>query len=577
MAVLRALKGLNPGQIFPLEGDRIVLGRHPDCDIVLEIGAVSRQHARILCSEGAYYVEDLHSRNGTFVNGSLIQDRQRLRENDQVKICDLVFVFHHGAPTSDPTVTDFGTMQETSALLVDDEHPGSGSQIMSQVDVSSTELRIAANAEAKLKALLEIARNLGNVLGLNEVLQKLLESLFKIFLQADRGFVVLKDPQTGKLIPRAVKHRRGEEGETVRISRTICSNVMASKKAILSADAASDSRFDMAESIVDFQIRSMMCAPLVGVGGDVVGVIQVDTVDARKRFQQEDLEVLASVACQAAVAVENARLHESALRDQALRRELALAHEVQQGFLPGTSPNLDGYEFFDFYEAANHVGGDYYDYIRLPDRQLALVVADVAGKGIAAALLMAKLSAETRYCLVSEPTPAEAINCLNTILIHSGFEDRFVTLVLTVLDPVEHEVTIVNAGHMAPLLRASDASVRSVAEDVTNLPLGIDSGVDYSQAVLRLEPGDWLTLYTDGVTDAMNVAGELYGPDRLRRLLEDPSETVSEMGRRLLDDVRRFVGPRAQSDDMCFTCFGRLPGKPTAKAAREPAMQRAER
>ena len=322
---------------------------------------------------------------------------------------------------------------------------------------------------------------------------------------------------------------------------------------------------------------SMMCAPLVGVGGDVLGVIQIDTVDARKRFQPEDLEVLASVACQAAVAVENARLHEAALRDQALRRELTLAHEVQQGFLPGASPRVDGYEFFDFYEAANHVGGDYYDYIRLPDRQVALVVADVAGKGISAALLMAKLSAEARYCLVSEPTPAEAINCLNTIFTGGGFEDRFVTLVLAVLDPVEHEVTIVNAGHMTPLLRAPDGSVKSIAEEVTNLPLGIDSGVDYSQAVFRLEPGDWLTLYTDGVTDAMNPAGEMYGPERLRKLLTDESESVSAMGRRILDDVRRFVGPRAQHDDMCLTCFGRLPGAVTPQGAREPAVGRVQR
>ena len=159
---------------------------------------------------------------------------------------------------------------------------------------------------------------------------------------------------------------------------------MASKEAILSADAATDARFDMAESIVDFHIRSMMCAPLVDRDGQSLGVIQIDTLDPRNRFQQDDLDVLVSVACQAAFAVENAQLHEAAMRDQALRRELAMAHEVQRGFLPSAAPRIPEYEFFEFYEPANQLGGDYYDYIELPGGRLAVVVADVSGKGISA-------------------------------------------------------------------------------------------------------------------------------------------------------------------------------------------------
>jgi phosphoserine phosphatase RsbU/P len=561
MAVLRALQGLNPGQLFPLEGASVILGRHPACDIVLESGSVSRQHARILNIEGNFYIEDLHSRNGTLWNGRPIAQRQLLRENDEVGICDLSFVFHLGPPELNITPPPARRSDAvTEALLVDDEEASDSSTIMSKMNVPtrSSGLRLEVNTEAKLKALLEISQHLGLALGLAEVLPKLLDSLFAIFPQADRGFVVLRDPASGRLVPKAIKHRRGEETQTVRISRTIVSNVMNSKEAILSADAAADARFDMAESIVDFHIRSMMCAPLINREGSSLGVIQVDTLDPRNRFRQDDLDVLVSVACQAAFAVENAQLHEAALHDQALRRELAVAHEVQRGFLPSAAPRIPEYDFFEFYEPANQLGGDYYDYIELPGGRLAVVVADVSGKGISASLLMAKLSAETRYCLASEPSPAEAIGRLNRAFCDSGWEDRFVTMVLAVLDPRRHEVTVVNAGHLPPLLRRGPAAVEAVGQVETRLPLGVERDEDYVASTFALAPGHSLVLYTDGITEAMNGRDELYGQQRLLTLLESDAEGVGRLGRRILDDVKRFVGGRPQSDDMCLTCFGRV-------------------
>ncbi len=182
-------------------------------------------------------------------------------------------------------------------------------------------------------------------------------------------------------------------------------------------------------------------------------MIQLDALDQRNRFRQDDLDMLVSVACQAAFAVENAQLHEAAMRDQAMKRELAVAHEVQRGFLPSAAPRIPEYDFFEFYEPASQLGGDYYDYVELPGGRLAVVVADVSGKGISASLLMAKLSAETRYCLASEPEPAQAIGRLNRVFCDSVWDDRFVTMVLAVLDPRRHEVTIVNAGHLPPLWR----------------------------------------------------------------------------------------------------------------------------
>jgi phosphoserine phosphatase RsbU/P len=560
MAMLLALQGPIPGQSLSLEGPAAVFGRHPGCDIVLESGSVSRQHARITNFEGNYYIEDLHSRNGTFVNGRLLTGRQLLKENDEIGICELSFTFHLAEPDANETPsTSSKTAAGQGATIVDDEATSSGSTIMSQLDVSSgyAGMRLQVNTEAKLKALLEISRNLGRAIGLVDVLPKILDSLFKIFIQADRGFIVLFEPQSGRLVPKAIKYRRSEDTQSVKISRTIINSVLNSKQAVLSADAASDERFDMSESIVDFRIRSMMCAPLITGEGSALGVIQIDTLDSRNRFNREDLDVLASVACQAAFAVENAQLHETALREQAIKRELAVAHEVQRGFLPAESPNLAGYDFFEFYESAHALGGDYYDYVPLSGGRLAVVLGDVSGKGISASLLMAKLSAEARYCLASEPTPAEAIAKLNRVFCGSSWEDRFVTLVLAVLDPAAHQATIVNAGHLLPILHRGKDSIQAVGEDFSHLPLGVDIQTVYEPCSIPLQPGDSLILYTDGITEAMNPGDELYTHGRLMTQLATDAGSVALLGRRILDDVRTFVGSRQQSDDMCLVCVGR--------------------
>ena len=560
MAVLQVLQGLNPGTIFPLEGASIVLGRHPACEIVLESASVSRQHARILNVGSDFYIEDLHSRNGTSVNGELIAQRQLLADNDQLGICDLAFVFHLALPKSSDSLPSTCHSPLDEAVMVEDGDGIKGtSTIMSKLTVTSSSLglRLEVNSEAKLKALIEISQSLGRALGLSEVLPKLLDSLFTIFVQADRGFIVLRDPKTSRLVPKAIKHRREDDVQTLRISSTIVSSVMMTKEAILSADAASDSRFGTSESIVDFHIRSMICAPLLASNGEALGIIQLDALDQRNRFRQEDLDMLVSVACQAAFAVENAQLHESAMRDEAMKRELAVAHEVQRGFLPSAAPRIPEYDFFEFYESAHQLGGDYYDYVDLPGGRLAVVVADVSGKGISASLLMAKLSAETRYCLASEPDPSQAMGRLNRAFCDSAWEDRFVTMVMAVLDPRRHQVTIVNAGHLPPLWRRGPKLVQPVAEAESGLPLGVDRDVDYLLRVLPLAPGDSLILYTDGITEAMNTAGELYGSRRLLALLDSDVDGVSQLGRHILDDVKNFVGARSQSDDMCLTCFGR--------------------
>ncbi|PHS11064.1 MAG: protein serine phosphatase [Blastopirellula sp.] len=555
---LIAINGPDSGKKIYLAGEKFVLGRHPECDILVEVGAVSRHHAQITKDSQEYYIEDLGSRNGTYVNEKQIADKYHLQDSDTIRICDVDFSFHVDQPFAAPSGLPQGNLDESSAFgtIVFDEDEGE-STIMSKLEVSSEpgSIHLTASAEVKLLALLEITRQLSGALTIEEVLPKVLDSLFKIFLQADRGFIIVREAD-GQLIPKWTKSRR-EGDDEVRISKTVVNHVIDSKEAILSADAATDTRFEMSQSITDFKIRSIMCVPLINSDGTAFGVIQIDTLDQRKRFQQEDLEVLVSIASQASAAIDNANMHEIALKRKSMDRDLKLATQVQKGFLPKEGPDIPDYTFYDFYLAANAVGGDYYDYIPLPNDRLAIIVGDVVGHGIAASLLMAKLSADARYCLVLEPDPEKAIYMLNNKFAEAIPDDQFVTLVVNILDHKNHTMTVLNAGHQAPLLRRNDGKIDMIAEEEINLPLGVMEDMDYEAVTVPIAPGESFTLFTDGLNEAMNSDGDQLGMDPILNQCAKKHASVEDMGKAIIQDTQAFMGDHKQFDDMCLVIYER--------------------
>jgi sigma-B regulation protein RsbU (phosphoserine phosphatase) len=558
MALLRAENGPNSGTRYPLEDGQYVLGRHPDCDIVIDVGAVSRHHCKVSSDRSDYYVEDLHSRNGTFVNEQPVEARRKLVNGDRVRVCDVVFTFFVHASETPPSTLDESSSR---AVLVDDVE-ASSSTIMSKLDVVGGRggPQLAATPEAKLNALMEITQNLSRAISLDEVLPQLLDSLFRIFMQADRGFVGLVD-ERGVLAPRWTKMRRKNRDETIRVSRTIARQVMDTREAILSADAATDVRFEMSQSIADFRIRSVMCAPLLDREGKPLGILQLDTLDQRQRFQDEDLELLVSAAAQASIAIINASLHDEAMQRRTWERDLELAREVQRAFLPTRRPDFPQYNFFDYYRAANHIGGDYYDYVTLPEGRLAVLVADVVGHGVAAAMLMAKLSAEARFSLASSPHPASAITTLNERLCTLNL-NRFVTCVMGVLDPATHTFTIANAGHMAPMHRAVDGTIDEPSRAEAGPPLGVVEGQQYEQVRINLQPGESVVMYTDGLNEAMDTEGKCFSIGRLRELIRESGGTPDEIGQYVLESIHAHMGRAAQEDDMCLVALQRAVGPP---------------
>ena len=594
MAVLQVVEGSVPGQVLELVDERTLMVRHTSCQIVLDNVVVSRHHAQILESHGSYFLEDLRSRNGTVLNDCPVEGRHELHEGDRVRICDLLFRFYQHAPPvaastpgrrspratdetrEQPQLDNSGSRLLTVGDSPEDDHSdlfsdaiadsdaealGERSSIISTLSASdpSSEIRLAVKPEVKLRAILEISRALGNVLRMEKVLPNLLDSLFKVFAQAEYGFVMLKDKERNKLVVKSTKSRHVGDERSVPVSTTIIKQALHTGQAILSADAIEDQRFKASESISNLKIRSMMCVPLIGKSGQALGVIQLDTKDIRDHFSQEDLEVIVSIASLAAMAVENAELHEEVMRQRDLERDLEFATQVQLGFLPNERPKVTGYEFADYYEAALSVGGDYFDYIALPDGKIGIALGDVAGKGVPAALLMARLYSSARYQMLTQSSPSAAMSGLNSELASCGLGYRFITLVMAVLEPESHRLTLANAGHLPPLVRKADGTLSAVTESETGLPLGISPEHVYHDTVLELQPDEVVLMYTDGVTEAMNGEREIFHRRRLEGSLAHAPGRVEQVIRTVVSDVEEFAEGHAQRDDLCMVGLRRIP------------------
>ena len=565
----------------------VLIGRHPDCEIQLDDASASRYHAKITLDNGHFYLQDMNSRNGTTLNGDTVAKPTRIFDQARIKIGDSTLSFKIEEPRSGATSTRTSSnrdrtgkpipasntlrksqlternspdsSQHLSSIFLDDPDTRNDPSILSQLEVPSHFQRIHNHTtpDQTLVALTKITHALSESVERNQVLTKILDFLLELFINADRGFIILKN-KAGELEPVGWKSRYAVEDERIHISKTIIKQVIDSKRPMISSDAALDDRFDLAQSIVDFEIRSLMCAPMINSKDEVIGVIHLDTVQESVAFNEEELETLTTIALQASLAVQKSDLFEAAKRSENLKLDLQVANEIQRKFLPQHAIKNDRYEFFSYYRPMQQVGGDYFDYVKLDGNRVGIVVADVVGHGIAAALLMAKVSAESRFALATCKSAEEAIQAMNTNLSDLKI-DRFVTLALALVDFEENKMTIVNAGHMPPLLRNKAGEYRSLAEREAGIPLGIANGFQYESLEVTLEVGDVVTMYTDGVNEAMNASDEQLTTARLvDELKQAQCKTPQTICEQIVKIVSRHAGNTPAIDDMCAVCFGRI-------------------
>jgi len=550
---------------FPINSSTVRIGRTASNEIPLDHHGISREHAIIIQDGTTYSITDLGSRNGTFVNGRAISEKTPLVDGDLIRLCDLELVFcEHEHPsevsiiTSKHDVIKQQNAAQINRVIVADIAPGEGYTEKTKIQLNDKKPPLtSAKAAIKLQALIDIGRNLTAAVG--EVLPQIAENLLKIFLQADCVYILLHDDTTQRLEPKAFLHRDPNNQESFRVSRTILEKVVHTRAAILSDDVANDSRFEPTDSIISYNICSIMAVPIIDYNNsEVLGVIQVDARSRGQKFTFEDLDLLVTLAYQVAVCYQNARLQEMAVTEKMLERELNIANTVQRGLLPQSLPVVGNYGFFDFYRPAKYLGGDYYDYIALADGRLVFALGDVSGKGVAASLLMAKLSAEVRGGLVIESTFSAVVQRLNRIFCDPRWDNRFVTFFFGVLNPSTHEICFHNAGHIPPILVSPDGKAEMMGESIIGLPLGIMDDTEYPECRLTIQKGQKLVVLSDGITDAMDAQGNYFLLNGVLKFIAGSSATsVKEFGERLISAVHNFSGRTPQTDDQSLIIVGR--------------------
>jgi phosphoserine phosphatase RsbU/P len=557
-ATLEVLEGTQKGKIHRIDREETIIGRLPYCDVSIPERNVSRQHARVVRTRGQYYLEDMNSTNGTYLNNRRLLTRTRLKDSDIVRVYNVPLLFQLEAQVLAPAPP---AGPEPSPPSLSTTHPAAGGVVTGPAEPPGTvpgeDTRgVGLNVYDKLRVVLQIHRKIGRTLNVEEVLPKILDGLFSVFPQSDRGYILLPEGDLGPLVVKAHKHK--EEGTLLAttlgpISKTVAERVLSRGEALLLADGLGGADFNISDSVLDFPIRSMMCAPLIGPRERPLGIIYVDTSDARERFHEDDLEVLVSVAATAGQAMEYAHAHEARMRLVRRERELAMAKQIQLHFLPQSRPGVAGYRFFHHYSAAEEVGGDYYEFIPLPDGRMAVAVADVSGKGMWAALIMARLCSEVRFRLVTCASFIQAFDELNQEFCRPENEAWFVTFLLCILDPRTHEIMLLNAGHMPPFCRrAASDTVEELGHAQSGPPLGCLPTITYEPFTTRLEPGDSLVMFTDGINEAMNASLDAYGLHRLRQAFKAAPAPLEALCQSLLEDVARFVLQQPQSDDICL-------------------------
>jgi phosphoserine phosphatase RsbU/P len=408
--------------------------------------------------------------------------------------------------------------------------------------------------------LYNLSQTLNSSLDLNEVLNRVMDEVIAA-TQAERGFVMLKEDSEAGDLRLVFRAARGMDQKTIedpefQISRSIVEKTARSGEAVLTSDAQADERFSLRQSIMVLGLRSILCTPLKHKE-KVIGVIYVDNRLQAGIFTNDDLELLTAIASTAAIAVENARLYQLAVDKGRLERELQMARKVQGGLLPDSLPQVPGWEFAALWRPAREVGGDYFDFIQTGEN-LHFLIADVTDKGMPAALFMAFTRTVVRASLRQAPAPADSLRLANQLVCADSNDALFVSLFLGYLNLKSGELTYANAGHHPPFLYDSGKN-QLLPLKSTGMQLGMDSDSAYKQHSIQLQPGDFVFLYTDGVTDAANEQYSDFGIEGIQHnLVSSRNKTAEGVVQSIDQAIEHFVGDRGQFDDLTIVVAKRV-------------------
>lgn len=419
-----------------------------------------------------------------------------------------------------------------------------------------------SDTERKLRmfeGLFEANAAVTSSLNRDEVLNLVMEKAREL-LNAEAASIFLLDEKTDELVLEVSTNLPRNSESKIRFPKGlgVAGWVAANGQPVVTKDISKDSRFySGVQNKTGFHTHSYLCVPLK-IKDRIIGTAQVLNCIGGDEFSEEDLYIMEGFARQATIALENARLHQEELEKKRMEEELELAHRIQQQLLPEYDPQLPGYDITGFSFPSRWVGGDYFDFIQLPENRMSIIIADVCGKGVPAAVMMSSMQAVLHSLTGLNFSLQTTVHNLNRYICLNSTSDKFITNFYSELDYTKHTLSYINCGHNPPYLFRKNGTVETLLTG--GLVLGVLEDAKYAFSETYLEPGDIVLMYTDGVTEEHNEQKEMFGENRLMELVSGITElSAGEILEKIYQAVMQFGkdGQEAE-DDLTLVCIKRM-------------------
>lgn len=524
-----------------LEQGVLVIGRGAEAGLRLPVASVSRRHVEIHRTGDKVVVEDLGSRNGTRVNGRPVSGSMEVQPGDRIDVAGIVLQLEGDHPV------DLTCYNESATLVPEEE-------------ISWEEVRAERQTKRDRQSrLFQILAEAGELLTIRREPEELYEPILDLVetaLDPERGFILLV--QEGQPDPVVVASRiKGtRQGDSLALSRTMVARVLHHRTSFLTTDPVNDPNMDGAMSMVSQSIRTAVAAPLFD-NEEVIGLLYADDTRA-KRISRDELRAFTQLANSIAVAITHSRYHQMEEEKRRQDAQLETASEILNHILPSDLPTVPGWELSASLEPCYEVGGDLYDARPLPDGRLAFFLGDVTGKGLGAALLVSQVLSLARFMIGEGWAPAPLMTRLNREIFLTTDFVRFTTAFMGYLDPATGRVECVNAGHNPPVLVRADGRIETCATG--SLPVGVLEDTQYTVNELVMEPGDILSVFSDGIPETVDAQDEEYGEDRFARVVAERRLTpLKQISDAVLTDLALFRGDVEVGDDITLVMLRRDP------------------
>ncbi len=545
LAQLKIINRFGVTRFLPLDKPVFTIGRKAENDLQLLSDTVSRQHAEVQYEDETYYLVDVGSKRGTYVNDQRIE-RCALHHQDRLRV---------GGDDDQQIIFLDDTVENASAIF-----NSSPNLTLSRPSKDRTPAASANEELQKLARFVEVNQAFKFSMTPDDVLLLIVDAAIEI-TQAERGFLMLLNAD-GNLEFKVARDRNRNSviGNEFEMSRSVVEESFKQNRSVI----INDSKVTMAglprDSVRNLSLRSIACIPLrrfqmtenmdttTILKRDVIGVLYVDNSVSGGLLTQTSLKLLESLAFEATKSLESVRLMHEEAEKKSLEQELGMAREVQIALLPSAIKALDHFEVAAHNIPSRFVGGDFYDLIPLKDDRFVFVLGDVSGKGVAAALLAAMAQGALQVQFASNLPLTEVITSVNKVLALRSESNRFITLFSAVLDREGH-FTYINAGHNLPILVRTTGETEMLT--TKSVLLGAFDFIEYKPLQTRLNSGDVVVMYTDGVTEAVNNDNEMFSDERLEELVKRSATlTAEEIKQRILSEVLSFTRGLPQSDDI---------------------------